>query len=217
MSEMTIEVQKREAQGKNANRRLRAEGFVPAVVYGQGKESVTIQVKKTRVEKLLRDTDGDNPVFLLKMAGTKQSRHTMIRELDADPITGQMIHIDFQRINMEENVRVSVAVEVHGVSYGVKTENGLMDFVTREVEVECTPDKIPGHVEVDVTELHIGQHIEAGDIELPEGVTLLDDETKVIVSIVGKQREVEEADEEGEDGLLTATTAEPDLVDGEGA
>lgn len=217
MSEMTIEVQKREAQGKNANRRLRAAGVVPAVVYGQGKDPITIQVQKTRVEELLRNTDGDNPVFLLKMAGTKQSRHTMIRELDIDSVNGNMIHIDFQRINLDENVRVSVGIELHGVSYGVKTENGLMDFVTREVELECRPDVIPGHLELDVSELHVGQHVEAGELDLPEGVVLHDDEKRVIVSIVSKQREVVEETEEGEDGLLTETAAEPALVDGAGA
>jgi large subunit ribosomal protein L25 len=211
MSEMTIEVTKREEFGKNANRRLRASGLVPAVVYGQGKEPVPIQVETRRVQDLLRKTDGDNPVFLLKMAGTQQSRHTMIRQLDADPINGNMIHIDFQRINMDETVRISVGIELHGLAYGVKNEDGIMDFVTREVEVECKPDKIPGHLEIDVTGLHVGQHLEVGDLEMPEGVTLHDDESRVIVSVVSKQREVVE-ETEGED-LLTAQAQQPELVD----
>lgn len=211
MSEMTIEVTKREEFGKNANRRLRASGLVPAVVYGQGKESVPIQVETRRVQDLLRKTDGDNPVFLLKLAGTKQSRHTMIKQLDADPINGKMIHIDFQRINMDQTVRISVGIELHGVAYGVKNEDGIMDFVTREVEVECKPDKIPGHLEIDVTELHVGQHLEVGSLQLPEGVILHDDESRVIVSVVSKQREVVEETEE--EDLLTAQAEQPELVD----
>ncbi len=216
MSEMTLEVQKREAQGKNVNRRLRAAGMVPAVVYGRGRDPLTIQVERRRVEQLLRETDGDNPVFLLKLAGTDQSRHTMIRELDMDPVNGNMIHIDFQRINMDELVRVSVHVELHGTAYGVKTDGGILDFVTRELEVECKPDQIPSHLDLDVTELHIGQHVEAGALEIPEGVTMIDDPSRVIVSIVGKQRE-EIADAEGEDGLLTDEASQPERVDGSDA
>ncbi len=211
MSEMTIEVTKREEFGKNANRRLRASGLVPAVVYGQGKDSVPIQVETRRIQDLLRKTDGDNPVFLLKMAGTKQSRHTMIKQLDADPMNGKMIHIDFQRINMDETVRISVGIEIHGLAYGVKNEDGIMDFVTREVEVECKPDNIPGHLEVDVTDLHVGQHLEVGSLELPEGVVLHDDESRVIVSVVSKAREVVEEVED--EDLLTAQTEQPELVD----
>ena len=216
MSEMTLEVQKREAQGKNVNRRLRAAGMVPAVVYGRGRDPLSIQVERRSVEELLRKTDGDNPVFLLKLAGTDQSRHTMIRELDMDPVNGSMIHIDFQRINMDESVRVSVHIELHGTAYGVKTDGGILDFVTREVEVECKPDKIPSHLDLDVTELHIGQHVEASVLEMPEGVELVDDPTRTIVSIVGKQRE-EVEDAEGEDGLLTDEASQPERVDGSDA
>lgn len=210
MSDMTIEVQQREAKGKNVNRRLRASGLVPAVVYGGDRDPVAIQVEGRKVRDLIKKAGSENAVFLLQLAGTSKSRHTMIRELETDSITGEMIHIDFQRVNMDEVVRVEVPIEVHGLAVGVKLDGGILDFVTREVEVECLPDAIPQHLDVEVSELHVGQHLEAGDLQLPDGVTLITDANRVIVSIAGKAKE-EEVDEEGTE-LLTDTEAEPELA-----
>lgn len=210
MEEQTIEVQPRENVGKNFNRRLRAIGQVPAVVYGDGKEPVKIQVEERKIERLLKAAGGGNAVFLLKLAGTQQSRHTMIRELQADALTGKMIHIDFQRVNMDQKVRVSVPIEIIGEAQGVRNEGGLLDFISREIEVECLPGDIPAHVSLDVTELHVGQHVEAGELELPEKVTLLEEPERVIVSIAVKR--VAEVTHEEEEGLLTTEAAEPKLV-----
>ena len=182
MSEiMTIEVQPREETGKNANRRSRSRGKIPAVVYGGGKESVSIEVDRKTLVDTLKGHGGENPIFLLKL-GDKE-RHAMIRHTQVDPLSRQVIHIDFQRVLLDQKVRVAVPVELVGTPVGVKTEGGLLDFVTREVHVESLPGQIPKHIEGDVTNLHVGQHLEARDLKLPEGVTLLDDADKVIVSI----------------------------------
>ncbi len=209
MQEQTIAVHPREEIGKNANRRLRATGQVPAVVYGDGKESVAIRVERSKIEELLRSS-GENAVFLLELSGTDKSRHTMIRELQTDSLSGEMIHIDFQRVNLDQAVRVNVPIEILGEAEGVRNEGGLLDFVSREVEVECLPTAIPTHIELDVSELHIGQHVEAGQLELPEGVTLLEDEERVVVSIAARKIVEEEVEEEDE--LLTAEGEEPELV-----
>lgn len=211
MSEMTIEVQPREEHGKNASRRLRAAGRIPAVVYGAGLEPAAIHVGERKIQELLRQGMGENTVFLLKLSDSGKSRHTIIRDMQLDATNGQMIHIDFQRVKMDEEVRVTVPVEIHGVPYGVKTDGGMLDFITRELEISCLPGSIPAHLDLDVTELHVGQHVEAKDLEIPEGVTLLDEPERVIVSIAGKQAAEEEVDEEGE-GLLSATEDEPTLV-----
>lgn len=210
MSDIEIEVQKREALGKNANRRLRAAGIVPAVVYGGGKDPVTIQVGQRKIDLLLRSPGGENAVFLLKMAGTDQSRHTMIRDRMVDPLTGKTLHLDFQRIDMEKKVQVGVPIEIHGEAEGVKNEGGLLDFMTREIEVECLPAKIPSHLVVDVSELHLGQHVSAGELELPEAVALVDDPEKVIVSVV--QSRMAMVSEEEEEELLTAAPEEPEVI-----
>lgn len=212
MNETVLEVHPREAAGKNANRRLRAAGQLPAVVYGAGKPTVPIRVEQRKVLELLKSASGENTVFLLQLAGTGKSRHTMIRELQSDAVTGEMIHIDFQRVLMDQKVRVSVPVEVVGEAYGVRNEAGLLDFITREVEVECLPGDIPNAIELDVSPLHVGQHVEAGELRLPEEVELLEDAERVIVSVAVKRAiHLEEEEEEAEE-LLTAEAAEPEVI-----
>ncbi len=212
MSEIVLEVQQREAQGKNANRRLRAGGEVPAVVYGAGLDPAPIRVQERKVEEILKSGSGGNTVFLLKLPGTDKKRHAMIRELQTDSLTGEMIHLDFQRILMDQTVKVMIPVELEGEAEGVKTEGGLLDFVTREIEVECLPSNIPQSVQLVVSELHIGQHVEASELEVPEGVELLTDAERVIVS-VALQKVVEEEVEEVEEDLLIETEAtEPEVI-----
>jgi large subunit ribosomal protein L25 len=204
MSEtMNIEVSPRQQTGKNANRRSRATGKIPAVVYGGGKESVAIEVDRKTLMDMLRNHLGEHPIFLLKL-GDKE-RHAMIRNMQTDPVSRQVIHIDFQRVLMDQKVRVAVPVELKGTAFGVKTEGGMLDFVTREVNVECLPGEIPKHLDLDVTDLHVGQHAEAKDLKLPEGVTLLDEPDKVIVSL-GHGRLEAAAEEGGGD------RAEPEVI-----
>jgi large subunit ribosomal protein L25 len=208
MSEtMTIEVQPRQETGKNANRRSRSAGKIPAVVYGGGKESVAIEVDRKTLVDTMKGHGGENPIFLLKL-GDKE-RHAMIRHLQLDPVSRQVIHIDFQRVQMDQKLRVAVPIELVGTAYGVKTEGGLLDFVTREVHVECLPADIPKHIECDVTDLHIGQHVEAKDLQVPERVTLLDDPDRVIVSLSHSRLEVAPA-VEGE--AAEGEAAEPEVI-----
>jgi large subunit ribosomal protein L25 len=209
MSEtMTIEVNPREETGKNANRRARAAGKIPAVVYGGGKESVAIQIDRKTLIDTMKGHSGENPIFLLKL-GDKE-RHAMIRNMEVDPVSRQVIHIDFQRVTMDQKIRVTVPVEIVGTAFGVKTEGGMLDFVTREVHVECLPGEIPKHVDCDVTNVHVGQHVEAKDLKLPEGVILLDDPEKVIVSLSHARLETTEtaAGERAEPEVIKKTKAE---------
>jgi large subunit ribosomal protein L25 len=190
MGEMKIEVQPRQETGTNHNRRLRAAGKIPAVVYGgAGKDAVPIQVDRKQLIDLLRGGGGDNAVFLLKLASTGQERHAMIRDTQLDPITREILHLDFQRVVMTETVRVQVAIELKGTPYGVKTESGVLDFSHREVHVECLPGDIPKAIALDVTELRLGQHLTAGDLQLPTGVALLDPRDRVLVSVMHAKTE----------------------------
>jgi large subunit ribosomal protein L25 len=191
MSEMRIEVQPRHETGTNQNRRLRSRGKIPAVVYGgAGKDAVPIHVDRKQLVDLLRGGGADNAVFLLKLASTGQERHAMIRDMQLDPITREILHLDFQRVVMTEKVRVQVAIELTGTAYGVKTEGGVLDFSHREVHVECLPGDIPKAIELDVSELHLGQHMTAGDLRLPSTVTLLDPLDRVLVSVMHAKTEV---------------------------
>ena len=211
MSEPTVNVRLREQTGKNANRRLRAAGEIPAVVYGGSADAAAIRVDGRRVLSLIRE-GGENAVFLLQLEGTEQTRHTMIRDLQWNPLTGALVHIDFQRVKMDQEVQVSVPVEIVGTPEGVRNEGGLLEFVTREVAVVCLPGDIPVSIPLDVWPLHVGQHVEAGQLSLPDAVALVDEETKVIVSVAAA-RVIEEEDEEAEeDELLEALADEPERV-----
>lgn len=217
MSEMTIKVEKRERTGKNANRQLRALGAVPAVVYGDKKESVAITIDRKKVIELLKKGGGENAVFKLELAGTKASRHAMIRDLQVDPISRRIIHIDFQRIDLKRKVRVQVAIRLNGEATGVKNQGGVLDFITRELEVECLPNDIPQALEVDVTPLAIGDHFEAKDIALPDTVELMDEPERVIVAVSHSRvaAEIEELEAEGEaaeEMLIEAQTDEPEVI-----
>ncbi len=218
MSEITIEVNAREVKGKNANRRLRASGYIPAVVYGGGRDSVPIQVEKKVISELLRQEGGEHAVFLLKLTGTDKSRHTMVREIDIDPVSREIVHIDFQRVLMTEKVRVSVGIELQGTPEGVKNEGGVLDFITREVEIESLPGDIPAKLTLGVSALHIGDHLEAKDLELPDGVELMDEPEKVLVSVAHSRvaEVVEEAEIGVEEELLIETEEEEPEVIGKG-
>lgn len=209
MSETELRVARRESRGKNHNRRLRQQGLIPAVVYGGDKEPLAIQVERRTLQELLRHSESDNVIFLLRLEGTQQSRHTMIRDLEIDPIRREILHVDFQRVSMDEKVRVQVPIELVGIPEGVKNEDGAIDFVTREVEVECLPGSIPNEIEIDVSGLHVGQHLEIGALKMPAGVTLLEEPDRVIVSIGHTRAAVEE---EAEADLLQAAPAEPELI-----
>jgi len=209
MQEVTIEVQRRETVGKGANRRLRAQELVPAVVYGADREPLAIQVPKKTLLTLFKEGGHENRIFLLQLAGTTQTRHVMVRELQVDPMDNRITHIDFQRVMMDKKVRVKVHIELEGVPYGVKTQGGLLDFVTREIEVECLPADIPQSIKIDVSELQVGQHAEARELRIPDGVTYLGDEDVVIASVGHAKAEVAEA---APGAVAAPAAAEPEVI-----
>jgi large subunit ribosomal protein L25 len=207
MQEVTIEVQRRESVGKGANRRLRAQDLVPAVVYGGDREPMAIQIPKKMLLTLFREGGHENRIFLLQLAGTGQSRHAMVRELQVDPLNNQIAHIDFQRVLMDQKVRVKVHIELEGIPHGVKSQSGLLDFVTREVEVECLPADIPQNLKIDVTEIQVGEHIEAKALKLPAGVVYLGEEDVVIASVGHAKAEAVEAAP-----VVAPVAAEPEVI-----
>ncbi len=209
MQEMTVVVAERVPGSKNANRRLRAAGRIPAVVYGGGRPPVPISVDHRTMHELLKGGN-ENAVFLLQLGETGKSRHAMIRELRVDPVSRTIEHIDFLRVVMTEKVRVKVPIELQGIAEGVKNEGGVLDFQTRELEVECLPKDIPAHLTVEVVGLRIGQHIEAGAISLPPGVTLVSDAHQVVASVAHSRVVVEEV--APAEALVEAEPAEPEVI-----
>lgn len=210
--EVTIEVQRREAAGKGAVNRLRRADLIPAVVYGGEKEPISIQVPRKLLINIFKDGGSENRIFLLKLAGTEQSRHAMIRDMQIDPLTNQVSHVDFLRIDLSRRIRVKVHIELEGIAYGVKTEGGLLDFVTREIEVECLPTAIPHEIKLDVSEVRIGQHLEIKDLVLPEGVTLIDDPDRVVISVAHAKIEVEAAPAVDAAAVPVEGAVEPEVI-----
>jgi len=208
MQEVVIEVQRREQTGKNANRRLRAGDLIPAVVYGGGRESIAVQVPKKMLLALFKEGGHENRIFLLKLAGTDQTRHAMVRDLQIDPATHEVEHLDFQRVMMDQKVRVRVHVELEGTPFGVKNQGGVLDFMTRDLEIECLPSVIPHEIKVNVAELQVGDHVEAKDLNLPEGVVLVGAPDAVVVAVSHARVEAVEATEAAEE----AEAAEPEVI-----
>ncbi|MEA2463786.1 MAG: large subunit ribosomal protein [Acidobacteriota bacterium] len=191
MAEVTLEVTRREATGKEVAKKLRRDGKVPAVVYGGHRDPVAITVDRKTVSELIKKSEhGIRSVFLLKMAGSDQQRHAMIKELTIDPISRKMKHIDFVRVIMDEVVKVTIPVHVTGTAIGVK-EGGLLDFQVRELHVECLPNAIPDSIDVDVTALGSHDYLRVKDLKLPEGVRVLDDEERVVVGVTHAKIEAE--------------------------
>ena len=210
MAELTLEVSRREEQGKGAAGRLRREGKVPAVVYGGHRETVPITVDRKAITDLIqRSEHGRRSIFLLKMAGTDQQRHAMIKDIQIDPIHRKMTHIDFIRVIMDEVVRTTVPVHVTGSAIGVK-EGGLLDFQVRDLHIECLPNAIPDVINVDISGLGMHQYVRISELTLPQGVKVLDDPERVVVGVTHLKAEVVETPEAA--ATAEALPAEPEVI-----
>ena len=210
MAELTLEVLRREEAGKGPSRRLRQQGKVPAVVYGGHRDTVPIMVDRKAVTDLIQKSEhGVRSIFLLKMSGSDQQRHAMIKEIQIDPISRKMTHIDFIRIVMDEVVRTTVPVHVIGSPISVK-EGGLLDFQVRDLHVECLPNAIPDKVEVDISNLGMHQYFRISDLKAPEGVKILDDPDRVVVGVTHLR--AEEVPVAPEAAPAEAVPMEPEVI-----
>ena len=191
MAELTLEVSRREeaGKGKGPAGRLRREGKVPAVVYGGHREAVPIIVDRKAVTDMIqRSEHGVRSIFLLKMSGTDQQRHAMIKDMQIDPISRKLTHIDFLRIVMDEVIRTTVPVRLSGSAAGVK-EGGILDFQVRGLHIECLPNAIPDEIEVDISSLGMHQYLRISDLKLPQGIKVLDDADRVVVGVTHMRAE----------------------------
>jgi len=211
MSAMIIEVENRRETGKNVARRIRAAGRIPAVVYGGGKETVPITVDRKRLQDYFRGGARDNSIFLLEMKGTDQKRHAMIRKIDIDPVSQTMVHLDFIRVDMDHKLKVHVPFVLVNTAacVGVKTGGGVIDFSTRDVELECLPGDIPESIAVDVQALEIGHFIRLSEVTIDKKkYRVIGDQERVVVSVAHPQKEEVVAPEEA----AAAAPAEPEVI-----
>jgi large subunit ribosomal protein L25 len=211
----TLEAKKRDGRGKNEARRLRVSGRIPAVVYGarkdgQAPEGVPVAVDPKEVLRILHSESGANTLINLKLEGGVESR-VMVRDYQLDPITHQLLHADFYQLAMDKEIVVSIPVAVKGEAAGVKQQGGLLDFVTREIEVRCLPTDIPEHIDVDVTELMLHQSIRVKDIPTsPKWKAVTDGETMLVHVVMPKAEEsAATTAAEGEAAAPAAAAAAP--------
>ncbi len=205
MSQDVLVVPKREKFGKAAIRDLKKQGMIPAVVYGLNEPPVAIAISPKAVARVIGSDAGMNSVMFLQREGTDIQRHVIIKEVQRDPITGRLRHVDFMRVDMSHKVRVKVPVRLVGTAIGVKSQGGVLDFAHREIELECLPSLIPAHIDVDITNLAVGDSIRFDQLTMIPNVAIVGDAHQVICSIHGKAAEEEAAPAEG-------AAAEPEVV-----
>lgn len=192
---------------KNAARRVRAAGRIPAVVYGAGQDSVAVEVDPKVITRILHSDSGHNTIFDLDIAGSGAVK-AMIVDWQHEPIKGALLHIDLKRIAMDKAMRVSVPVQLVGVPTGVKNQGGILEQVLREVEIECLPGDIPSHLDVDVAGLEMNQSIHVSDLPHSGSIKFLDDEGLTVAHVTAIRETVAET----EAAAAEAALAEPEVA-----
>jgi len=188
---------------KNAARRVRVAGKIPAVVYGAGKESIAVEVDPKQILRILHSESGHNTIFDAEIAGQGVAK-VMIVDWQYEPIRDTLLHVDLKRIALDKKMTVSVTVRLIGTAVGVKNEGGMLDQVLREVEVECLPSDIPSHIDVDVTSLGLHGAIRVGDLPKSGSIKYLDAEDATVAHVVSIRAEAEP--------VAAAAPAEPEVA-----
>ncbi len=203
MAQTELMVSSREALGKGSARSLRREGLVPAVVYGKSFEACALSVDPKALKKSISTEAGLNTLITLKGEGSFSNQVVILKDLQVDPVVGNVLHADFQVINLTAKVSVMVPVHPVGKSAGEK-EGGNLSVIRHEIEVVCLPNAIPASIDIDVTELQIGDVVHVEDLQLGEDVEVPHDANFTILTIAGRMAEEAEEGEELEEGAVVA-------------
>jgi large subunit ribosomal protein L25 len=212
--DITVAAEVRASRGKNEAHRTRSAGQIPAVVYGAFKDPVSIAVNPREIIRIIRSSTGYNTIFNLAIAGGETSA-VMVVDQQVDPVKGNLLHADFKRIDLTKRIRISVPVSTTGEAKGVKVQGGLLEVITRAIEIECLPDEIPEGFIVDVTELMIGQAKRASDVALSGSMKLISASDTVIAHSVALRAEEVVAPVEGAVVVTPeagAAAAEPEVI-----
>lgn len=212
--EATLEAIRRDTIGKNEARRLRRQGRIPAVLYGTPDEGEKVQALPIAVDpkallRILHSDSGANTLIGLQLDGG--DTRVMVREYQLDPITHHLLHADFYKVRMDRRITVTVPIVVRGEAKGVKQQGGILDFVHREIAIECLPADIPEHIEVEASELMLGQSVRVRDLpRSPTWTPTTDPETMLVHVIMPKAEEPAPA--EAAAVAAPAVPAEPEVI-----
>ncbi|HUM04572.1 MAG TPA: 50S ribosomal protein L25 [Terriglobales bacterium] len=204
-----LEAQKRDPGNKNAARRVRAAGKVPAVVYGAGKESAVIEVDPRQVLRILHSESGHNTIFDLAMGGDRVK--AMIVDWQFEPIKGRLLHVDLQRIAMDKKLTVTVPIILKGEAEGVKTQGGILEQLLREIEIECLPSDIPKSIEADISHLVFGVDLRVKDLARSDKLKFITDEDRMVAHMTSVKEEVAPTPEAAAEAAAAAP-AEPEVI-----
>jgi large subunit ribosomal protein L25 len=212
ISQETVEAKVRnndEDRSKNVAKRIRRAGEIPAVVYGASKASVAITLDPKKIERILHSETGHNTIFDLQVGSEKTK--AMIVDWQYEPIKGRLLHIDLKRIAMDKALKVKVPVSLTGTAEGVKTQGGILEQMLREVEIECLPDDIPSHIDLDVTNLVFGQVLRVSDLPHGGKIKFVTPEDAPVAHVTAVKEVVEATPVEGAEAVAAAP-AEPEVI-----
>ncbi|MDD5731044.1 MAG: 50S ribosomal protein L25/general stress protein Ctc [Candidatus Omnitrophica bacterium] len=191
MEEIILEAELRSEVGRGKIKDMRQKGFIPAVVYGEGKDAKAIKVGQKGLLRLMHEHRFENAIINLKIKDdkNKKSMSCLIKEVQYDPVRSNVVHVDFNEISLTKAIKIKVPVSVKGESVGVKQDGGSLEHVLWEIEVECLPTDIPKSIEIDISGLKIGDAIHIKDITFPPKVKVLTDADSVIISVAAPMKE----------------------------
>jgi large subunit ribosomal protein L25 len=209
----TLQAEKRDGRGKNEARRLRAAGKIPAVVYGTEKNTaLEIAVDPRVLLRILHSESGVNTLIGLEGAGLASGGKVLVKEYQLDPIDHKLLHADFYAVAMDKKIEVTVTVVIKGEPKGVKQQGGVVDFVNREIEVECLPGDIPDHIDIDISELMLHQGVRVRDLPKNDKWTPISEPEMMIVHVVTVKVEETPTPEAAAAATAPATPVEPEVI-----
>jgi large subunit ribosomal protein L25 len=215
ISQEVVEATPREGKfNKNAARRVRVKGKIPAVVYGAAEPSVAVEVDPKQIARILHSDAGHNSIFDLEIGGANGSAvakaKAMIVDWQYEPIKGALLHIDLKRIALDKAIRVEVPIQLTGVATGVKNQGGILDQVMREIEIECLPGDIPSHIDVDVANMAFGDVLRVADLPHSDKLKFLVDDDATVAHVTAVKEEAAPAPEA--EAAAAAVPAEPEVA-----
>jgi large subunit ribosomal protein L25 len=206
MQTQELTIKHREGTGKQVAKRLRRSGVVPAVLYG-GAKPETVAVDPRAVLRIIHGHEGSTQLLTLKFEGAAGSRMAIIRDLQFDPVSENLLHVDLQEVTADRAITVRVAVHPVGEAAGVKEQKGILNVVLHELDISCLPTQIPERIDADVTALMIGDVLTVSNLQAPEGVRILNDPGQAVVTVAAPM-----AEEVVAPAATAAVTAEPEVL-----
>jgi large subunit ribosomal protein L25 len=207
MERITLNAEKRSNTGKGVARSLRRQELIPAVLY-RGGESTPMQFAKKELAHFINSTAGEQVMVNIQFSDG-DSRLALMKDFQLEPSRGELLHADFFELLLTEEVKVTVHIATAGEPVGVKRDGGLLQILLREIEIECLPDKIPGHIRIDISRLEIGQALHVSDLQIGEGIKILNDPDEVIVNVIAPAVEAAPAEEAA---IAPVEAKEPELI-----